>query len=328
MNPVIQATNFSLELPQAGYERPVLDRVTLGVKRGTTLGIVGESGSGKSLLSKALLGDVPDGAVVSGQLSVAGTDVIGGSSRELRDLRQRHASMVFQDPKASVNPVHRIGDFLTEHVVKSGVMRRAQAHRRALELLTSLQLHDPSGVMHRYPSELSGGMLQRVVIAAALMNEPELIICDEATTALDVTTQAEIVQILRRLTRDSSVTLVFVTHDLELAGDLCDELCVLYAGSVLELGPTQEVLDAPKHPYTSALLRSTPRLSDVKRVLPSIPGVVLPLTENPTGCVFADRCPLVMDECRMAPIAMRGDDQWDWRCLTTASTEGVQHVAH
>lgn len=318
MSTVIEARGFTLELPAAGYARPVLDRVTLSIERGTTLGIVGESGSGKSLLTKALLGDLPAGARTSGELHVAGTDVRAADPRQVRELRQRRIGMVFQDPKASVNPVHRIGDFLCEQVVRTGLLTTVQARARAIELLTKLRLHDPEAVLQRYPSELSGGMLQRVVIAAAMMSEPEILVCDEATTALDVTTQAEIVRILRELTADFGVTLIFVTHDLELAGDLCDRLCVLYAGQVLEIGPTRAVLDQPRHPYTAALLRSTPRLEGEQGVLPSIPGVVLPLTERPSGCVFADRCAVVSAACTAHEIPMRAHGEWSWRCLRTA----------
>lgn len=318
MTAVIQATGFTLELPAAGYARPVLNQATLNLERGTTLGLVGESGSGKSLLSKALLGNLPDGAITRGQLTVAGTDVLTAHPRELRELRQQRISMVFQDPKASINPVHRIGDFLTEQVLQAGLLTRAAARQRAIELLGQLRLHDPTGVLDRYPSELSGGMLQRVVIAASMMSTPDIIVCDEATTALDVTTQAEIVRILRTLTAELGVTLVFVTHDLELAGDICDQLCVLYAGQVLEIGSTRSVLQAPKHPYTAALLRSTPRLDDPNRVLPSIPGIVLPLTQQPQGCVFADRCELATAACTTGPISMRGSADWTWRCIREA----------
>ena len=322
MTAIIEIRDFSLELPKSRYVRPVLDSVTLAAQAGRSIGIVGESGSGKSLLSRAILGDLPDAAVISGSVQVGATDTLTASASELRRLRQREVGMVFQDPRASVNPVHPISDFLIEHVVRAGILGRTEAERRAIELLADMRISDPAGTMRRHPSELSGGMLQRVVIAGALMARPSVLLCDEATTALDVTTQAEIVAILRDLTRNSGVTLLFVTHDLELAGDLCDDLCVLYAGRVLELGPTAEVLALPKHPYTSALLESTPRLADEARTLPSIPGVVLPLTTKADGCVFADRCQLVGEECRSGSIAMRAEADRRWRCVRSAEDKG------
>lgn len=321
---IIEIESFGLSIPGAGHARPVLDGIDLVVRAGTFLGIVGESGSGKSILSRAMLGDIPPGAIGSGRLTVLGVDMLSAPQRAVRSLRQRDAAMVFQDPRAAVNPVHRIGDFLSEHVVQSGVLSREAARRRAIELLDQMWIPNPSELLQRYPSELSGGMLQRVVIAGALMARPKILLCDEATTALDVTTQAEIVSILRTLSRESGTTLVFVTHDLELAGDVCDELCVLYAGTVLESGPTEALLERPRHPYTRALLASTPRLNDeAGAVLPSIPGSVLPLTAKVAGCVFADRCGFVTEECREARIPLRSGGQRSCRCIHAAAPEVI-----
>lgn len=288
---IIEFTGFHMRLAGPSIARTVLDDITLSVAPGQRIGIVGESGSGKSLLTRAMLGSFPAGAHVSGSIRIAGTELLGSSRREHLRVRREIAGIVFQDPRASVNPLHPIGDFLLEAVTRSRLMTRSQARSRAIELLTVMRLDDPEGVLRAYPHELSGGMVQRAVIAAAMMASPQVLICDEATTALDVTTQAEIVQLLTRLSSDIGVAVVFVTHDLDLAGDLCDTLCVLYAGHVQELGAAHDVLAKPLHPYTTALLAAIPRVSDPEGYrLPAIPGGVLPLSARGDGCRFAARC--------------------------------------
>ncbi len=303
MTTIIQARSFTIDLPEAGHARPVINGITLDVVAGSCLGIVGESGSGKSLFSRALLGSFPEDAEVSGTLRLGAVELTSAAPETVRALRQNDVGMIYQDPRASINPVHRIEDFLIEGVVQAGMLSRSEARERAIALLRRMRLQEPEAVMRRYPDELSGGMLQRVMIAGALIAEPSVLLCDEATTALDVTTQAEIVALLNELRVELGVTLIFVTHDLELAGELCDTLCVLYAGEVMELGPTAEVLSSPRHPYTAALLESTPRLTgDATRALPSIPGVVLPLSSAAPGCVFADRCRFVTEQCTSGRI--------------------------
>lgn len=313
---IIEFTGFSMRLPGANSQRTVLDDVSLTVAPGQCLGIVGESGSGKSLLTRAMLGSYPAGATVSGSIRIAGTELLSSSRRDRQRVRREVAGIVFQDPRASVNPLHPIEDFLLEAVTRSKLMTRPEARARALELLTVMRLADPDRVLRAYPDELSGGMLQRVVIAAAMMASPQVLICDEATTALDVTTQAEIVQLLKRLSADTGVAVVFVTHDLDLAGDLCDTLCVLYAGQVQEMGAAQAVLASPEHPYTAALLAAIPRVSDpVGYRLPAIPGGVLPLTANGDGCRFAARCSLYRaDSCDLPTIPVAVADGRAVRC--------------
>jgi oligopeptide/dipeptide ABC transporter ATP-binding protein len=319
----IDVRDLRLMIPNAGHARPVLDGLDLTVAPGTTLGVIGESGSGKSVLSRALLGEFPPGADVRGSITVLGTDVVRARPAAIESLRRRRVSMVFQDPRASVNTVYPISDFLTEQVVRAGVLNRSDARSRAIELLDRMRIREPHEVIDRYPSELSGGMLQRVVLAAALMPEPELLICDEATTALDVTTQAEIVQILRSLGQETGMTLVFVTHDLELAGDLCDSVFVLYSGRSMELGATASLLEEPRHPYTAALLRSTPRLGDRPGMrLPSIPGSVLSLGRSAEGCVFADRCGLAVDACTGHSIPMVKTSSGQARCIRIDAHDG------
>ena len=300
-----------LRVSLPGTGRPVLDGVDLEVGAGQTVALVGESGSGKTLTSRAALGMLPPGAVASGVVEVDGQDVLRLDPRALRRLRATTAAMIFQDPRAAINPVRRVGDFLTEVLRTHGAADRASARRlalrtngaadkasarrRALVLLDAVGL--PERVLRQYPHELSGGMLQRVMIAAALMADPVLLLADEPTTALDVTTQAEIVALLRDLQARFGTALLFVTHDLELAAVIADRVAVMYAGRIIETGVAGEVFADPKHPYTAALLAATPRLDAPMGRLAVIPGRVPDLRTVIQGCAFAGRCAHATDTC-------------------------------
>ncbi|HEV7148047.1 MAG TPA: ABC transporter ATP-binding protein [Pedococcus sp.] len=293
-----------LRLPRVA-QRAVLSGVELEVARGEMVGLVGESGSGKSLTARAVLGLLPAEAQTTGRVLVGGLDVLTCDRKALRDLRASTASMVFQDPRAGLNPVRRIGDFLTEAVRASGRLSGAAATARALELLGAVGLPDPRLHLTQYPHQLSGGMLQRVMIAGALMSEPRLLLCDEPTTALDVTTQAEIVAVLRRLQRERGMGMLFITHDLDLAAATCDRVYVMYAGHMVEEAPAAELFSAPRHPYTAGLLASRPRLGDEDGRLGSIPGSLPRLLEDSGGCPFAPRCSLADEVCRVLPAMVR-----------------------
>ncbi|MEU8133718.1 ABC transporter ATP-binding protein [Streptodolium elevatio] len=292
-----------LRLPNTA--RPVLDGVDLTVGAGETVALVGESGSGKTLTSRTVLRLLPRGAVAEGTVAVAGDDVLAMDARQLRTLRTRTAAMVFQDPRAAINPLRRIGDFLTESMRLNRIMTASAAEARAVELLDAVGL--PAGTLHRYPGQLSGGMLQRVMIAAALMGDPALLLADEPTTALDVTTQAEVVALLTDLRQRFGTGLLFVTHDLGLAAAISDRVYVMYAGRVAETGPAEELFARPRHPYTAALLGSTPSPSSEgppPRRLAAIDGQPPDLREELTGCAFAARCAFATDLCgREAPSA-------------------------
>ncbi|MFJ1704839.1 ABC transporter ATP-binding protein [Kitasatospora sp. NPDC088346] len=311
----------SLTLHLPGTARPVLDRVDLTVAPGETVALVGESGSGKTLTSRSALRLLPPGATAEGRVLVNGEDVLTMSAERLRALRTREAAMIFQDPRAATNPLRRIGDFLTESVVLTGAMSRADATARATELLDAVGLG--AHVLTRRPGELSGGMLQRVMIAAALMGDPALLLADEPTTALDVTTQAEAVALLDRLRERFGTGLLFVTHDLGLAAAISDRVYVMYAGRIAESGPAGTIFAHPRHPYTAALLASTPRLETPGLETPGLetpgrgtpgrgtPGPGTPrgrlatidgrppdLRRELTGCAFAERCHHTTDLCR------------------------------
>ncbi|WP_433359563.1 ABC transporter ATP-binding protein [Streptosporangium sp. CA-115845] len=288
---VLRIKGLRLWLPAT--RRPVLDGVDLTVGAGEIVALVGESGSGKSLTSRTALGLLPAGAHTEGAVRVGDEDVLAMSPSRLRELRGRTVSMIFQDPRAATNPLRRIDDFLYE--ARPSSQPRAASRARAHELLDAVGLD--LRVLRRYPHELSGGMLQRVMIAAALMGAPKLLLCDEPTTALDVTTQAEIIAVLDTLRRRYGTGLLFVTHDLELAAAIADRVYVMYAGRIAEGGPARAVFSGPRHPYTTALLASTPRLEAPRTRLASVPGQPPDLLTEPGGCAFAARCPHATPVC-------------------------------
>ncbi|GAA3228211.1 ABC transporter ATP-binding protein [Actinocorallia longicatena] len=275
---------------------PLLSGVSVRVGRGETVGLVGESGSGKSLTARSALGMLPAGARTEGRVTVAGVDVLSAGRGELRDLRRTRASMIFQDPRASLNPVRRIGDYLTEGLRARGERPRA-AGERALDLLEQVGIRDPRAAVRRFPHEFSGGMLQRVVIAGALSTEPELLLADEPTTALDVTTQAEVVALLKDLQRAHGTGMLFVTHDLDLAAAICDRVYVMYAGRIVEESAGAALFGSPAHPYTRALLEASPSVHGDRAVIRAIAGHPRSLADAPAGCAFRDRCPQAAGDC-------------------------------
>ncbi|MFF8600912.1 ABC transporter ATP-binding protein [Streptomyces sp. NPDC015232] len=293
---VLEIDRLTLRLPDGRAARPLLDGVSLTVAPGETVGLVGESGSGKSLACRSVLGLLPGGARATGEVRVAGRDVLTLGRADLAALRAREVAMVFQDPRASVNPLRRVGDFVTEGLRATGVPV-ARATARAEELLAAVGIRDPRGALRRRPHEFSGGMLQRVVIAAALAGDPALLVADEPTTALDVTTQAEVIAILTRLQAERGTGLLFVTHDLELAAALCDRVYVMYAGRIVETGRTGDLFDRPRHPYTAGLLSCTPRLDPGAPAPRPLTGRPVSVAEAPPGCAFAARCPHAQPRC-------------------------------
>ncbi|MFJ7204897.1 ABC transporter ATP-binding protein [Streptomyces sp. NPDC098789] len=282
-----------LHLPNTA--RPVLDGVDLTVGVRETVALVGESGSGKTLTSRSVLRLLPPGARTEGSVRVVGDDVLTMSSGRLRALRTSTVAMIFQDPRAAINPMRRVGDFLTESLRLTARMPKRAAEERAVTMLDAVGL--TADLMRKYPGQLSGGMLQRVMIAAALMGDPALILADEPTTALDVTSQAEVVSLLGDLRERFGTGLLFVTHDLGLAAAISDRVYVMYAGRIVETGPAEALFASPRHPYTAALLDSTPRLDAPQGRLAAIEGRPPGLREELTGCPFAARCAYATEVC-------------------------------
>ncbi|MDQ4503389.1 ABC transporter ATP-binding protein [Sinomonas sp. ASV322] len=323
MSALLEVDGLSVELPVAGEYRTVLQDVSFSLDAGQTLGLVGESGSGKSMTVRSIAQLLPPGARTSGSITFDGASVLDLRGDALRKFRSRDVSMIFQDPRAHTNPVRRIGDFLTEAMRVNGRVPRREAERRAVELLAEVGIHDGERRLRQYPHELSGGLLQRVMIAASLAVKPRLILADEPTTALDVTTQSEVMAILARLQREYGMAMLFITHDLELAAAVCDETVVMYAGAMVEHQASSRLHTDPLHPYSAALMQARPEIERRVPRLPAIPGHPTSAFETPDGCAFAPRCRFAEDACRAALPAFErvGDGEYS-RCRRAEELRG------
>ncbi len=291
-----------------GYVR-VLDHVSFALEAGSTLGLVGESGCGKSVTALSIMGLLPHpaGRVESGSIRFRGRELVGLSSEEFRSVRGKRIAMIFQEPMTALNPVHRVGGQLTEAIRlhEPGVSTEG-ARARAVQLLSRVEIPEPDHRLREYPHELSGGMRQRVMIAMALSSSPDILIADEPTTALDVTIQAQILDLLRELQNDTGMAIVFITHDLGVVAEMCAVVAVMYAGRIVEDAQVEQMFAHPIHPYTRGLLNSIPRLdSTPKTELNIIPGVVPALNEMPSGCRFRNRCEFARSRCAEAAPELR-----------------------
>lgn len=292
-----------------------VDDVELTIRRGETLGVVGESGSGKSVTALSILRLIaPPGKIVAGSITFDGTDLFSLSKEDMRHMRGNRISMIFQQPTTCLNPVFKVGDQLMEVLQIHKGMHKKQARERCIELFEKVGLPDPAKRVDRYPHELSGGQCQRVMIAMALACEPELLIADEPTTALDVTIQAQILDLMRSLGEDENTALMLITHDMGVVAEMADNVAVMYAGEVVEYADVQSLFTAPKHPYTQGLLASVPVLGRVQDELAVIPGVVPNLIDPPPGCHFADRCAQRFDACDTSPALLALQGQRQVRC--------------
>jgi peptide/nickel transport system ATP-binding protein len=292
-----------------------VDGVDFMLRRGETLGIVGESGSGKSVTSLSLLRLVGrPGRVVEGKVIFDGTDLTGVSEEQMRAIRGDRISMIFQQPTTALNPVFRVGDQIVETLEIHQGLKGDEATRRCVELLGMVGLSDSQRRMRQYPHELSGGQCQRVMIAMALACNPELLIADEPTTALDVTIQAQILDLMRALREKIDTAIILITHDMGVVAEMADNVIVMYAGQVVEYADVRGLFAEPKHPYTVGLLNSMPVLGDVRDELEVIPGTVPSLINPPTGCRFASRCSHRFDKCEQAPPLITFEDGRKVRC--------------
>ncbi|WP_370049788.1 MULTISPECIES: dipeptide/oligopeptide/nickel ABC transporter permease/ATP-binding protein [Salipiger] len=291
--------------------------VSLGVKPGECLGIIGESGSGKSVTALSVMGLVasPPGVITGGAVHYKGEDLVGAPYGRLRDLRGREVAYIFQDPLATLHPLYKVGDQLVEAIRVHHAISDGEARARALGLLRDVRIPNAESRLDSFPHELSGGMRQRVGIAMALANDPEVIIADEPTTALDVTVQAQILSLLDTLRREKGLAIVFITHDFGVVAQLCDRVAVMYAGRIVEEGPTGALLEAPAHPYTRRLIACVPELGEGKRRLHAIPGLPPAVNDLPPGCAFAPRCDKAQPACRQGEIALDAYGRRRLRCL-------------
>jgi peptide/nickel transport system ATP-binding protein len=298
--PILEIQNLRTHFITSRGEVPAVDGVSLTVGRGEVLGIVGESGCGKSVTSLSVLKLIPrpPGKIVSGSIRFQGRDLVPLSEREMRKIRGDRISMIFQEPMSSLNPLFTIGEQLGETVrIHTGASRK-EARKHAVAMLGRVGIPRPESVVDEYPHQLSGGMRQRVMIAMAISCNPELLIADEPTTALDVTIQAQILDLLRQLNEENGTAMMMITHDLGVVAELCTRVVVMYAGKIVEEAETAQLFENPLHPYTQGLIRSMPLMNDDKERLYSIPGQVPALSLDMKGCRFADRCEHVMSICR------------------------------
>jgi oligopeptide/dipeptide ABC transporter ATP-binding protein len=295
---------------------PAVDDVTLSLAAGGTLGIVGESGSGKSTLALTILRLLPPAArIVSGRMMFEGENLLDKSDAEMRRVRGKRIAMILQDPMASLNPLFSIGNQVGEPLRVHEGASRASAWARAVGLLKSVRIASPETRVSQFPHEMSGGMRQRIVGAIGISCEPRLLIADEPTTSLDLTIQAQYLNLLRDLQREHGLALIFITHNLGIVAKMCDQLAVMYAGRVVEQGPVSRIFSAPAHPYTRALLGSIPRMTDNREHLTAIEGQPPDLSSLPPGCAFAPRCPMAFARCRVeAPPEVAIDEGRTARC--------------
>ena len=276
-----------------------VDGVSFSIERGETLGIVGESGSGKSVTCYSIMGLIPQppGRIVSGTAMFDGVDLLHCSPAEARAIRGKRVAMIFQDPMTSLNPYLRVSEQLTEPLLIHEKISRRDALSRALAMLDAVGINDAAKRIHYYPHEFSGGMRQRVMIAMALITKPEVLIADEPTTALDVTVQAQILELIKKMQRELGMAVVFITHDLGVVSGLCDRVQVMYAGRIVETADTRTLFHAPRHPYTRALQRSIPALQSKGAELYTIPGLPPDVSKTNPGCAFAPRCEFASARC-------------------------------
>jgi len=287
---------------RAGVIKAV-DGISFSIEEGEILGIVGESGAGKSITGFSMLGliDKP-GEIVEGEIIFNGEDLVKKSEGELEKIRGNEIAMIFQDPQTSLNPVINIGDQLMEAILYHNKdASKKDAYNASVDILKLVGLPAADKRMKSYPHQLSGGMKQRVVIAMALLNNPKLLVADEPTTALDVTIQAQILYLMKKLSKDFGSSLILITHDIAVVSQLCDKIAVMYAGRIVEYGTKEDIIFNPHHPYTKGLIECLPKLNDDKKRLYQIPGILPSLLSLPTGCYFKDRCEYVDEECDIYP---------------------------
>ncbi|MCA0320507.1 MAG: ABC transporter ATP-binding protein [Proteobacteria bacterium] len=306
--PVLSVRDLVVQFPTRRGALTAVDRISFDIAPGEVLGVVGESGAGKSMTGTAVIGLLePPGRITGGEVLLKGERIDNLDAESMRRIRGKRIGMVFQDPLTSLNPLYTVGEQLIETIRTHTSLTQAQARARAIDLLTEVGIPAPDKRIDNYPHQFSGGMRQRVVLALALCAEPELVIADEPTTALDVSVQAQIISLLKKLCKDHGTAVMLITHDMGVIAETADRVAVMYAGRIAEIGPVQDVIKRARHPYTEGLMGSIPSLDSDSERLVQIPGSMPRLTAIPRGCAFNPRCPKVFDRCRVErpdPIAV------------------------
>ena len=320
---ILTLDNVSLSFPARQGEVQVLNNISLYINRGEIVGVVGESGSGKSVTAMLSMRLLPPGSyrIRSGSVTLNAHDMLNAPETTLRELRGDKAAMIFQEPMTALNPTRRIGKQMVDVIRQHRPLSAREAHIRAAALLRDMQIADPQQVLERYPFELSGGMRQRVMIAIAFSCDPDLLIADEPTTALDVTVQRQVLRLLKQKAQATGTAVLFISHDIAVVSQICDRVYVMYAGSVVESGATRELLQHPRHPYSIGLMNSAPDNTEPRALLRSIPGTVPNLSQLPAGCAFRERCFAAGEACGVTPPLRLVDQQhvacWYPRLETT-----------
>ena len=316
INNLINVKDLSLTFATQKGKINLVEHISFSIKKGEILGVVGESGCGKSITSLTLMNLLPEnGRVSSGSIEMEGRELLNCSENEWCDIRGNEIAMIFQDPLSALNPVMSIGKQMMEPIMRHQNVDKKEAELRALEMLRAVGISAPERRMKEFPHQLSGGMRQRVMIAMALSCKPQLLIADEPTTALDVTIQAQILELMKQLRDASGTAIMLVTHDMGVVAETVDRVIVMYAGQIVEEAPVEKLFKTPQHPYTQGLLRSIPRLDRDEKVLPTIKGTVPDLSAKMLGCPFYERCPHARTVCRQQePITYQTDDDVFVKC--------------
>lgn len=315
-NTVLEIKDLEVELFSEQGPLPVIDKVNLSIKEGEIVGIVGESGCGKSMLASAIMNLLNSPAqIAAGTIFYEGQDMTTLSSKEFQKIRGNDISMIFQEPMTSLNPLMKVGKQIEEAIKAHEKVTNAELKERAIAAIRDVGIPQPEKVYHDIPSRLSGGMRQRIMIAMALVCHPKLLICDEPTTALDVTIQAQILRLIKKLRDETNTAVIFISHDMGVIYQMVDRVVVMYAGQFVESAPCKKLFEKPLHPYTIGLQNAIPQINKQQSSLQDIPGSVPMLDNLPEGCLFAPRCPFAKAECFTKKVPLKHYDDHDVRCL-------------
>lgn len=322
---VLEVRNVKTRIKMENREYAIIEDIDFHVDSKETVGIVGESGCGKSMTALSIMGLLPENANVSeGEIRLQGANLLSISKDAYRKKRGKEMSMIFQEPMSSLNPVYTIGFQLIELLREHTIMSKSQAKKKAIEMLQTVGIPRPHEVINEYPHQLSGGMRQRVMIAMGLACNPDILIADEPTTALDVTIQAQILELMKKLQVQFDMAILLITHDLGVVAEVCDRVIVMYAGQIVEEAPVLTLFETPSHPYTKGLIASTPKIGDEKDRLHTIEGTVPQLSAMPKGCRFSTRCLEVTERClRESPPLVELSEHVRCRCWLYPNTSGV-----